>query len=68
MSVKRGDEIVDGNMLTLLSSAGITNRVRNRRTRIQKIYWRADGTPDFGIPVADGAVTHQVRFRACGER
>ncbi|MFF4173261.1 family 43 glycosylhydrolase [Streptomyces sp. NPDC001744] len=26
----------------------------NRRTRVQKIYWRADGTPDFGIPVADG--------------
>ncbi|MER5646310.1 family 43 glycosylhydrolase [Streptosporangium sp. NPDC002524] len=27
----------------------------NRRTRVQKIYWRADGTPDFGIPVPDGA-------------
>ncbi|MFI9155555.1 family 43 glycosylhydrolase [Streptomyces sp. NPDC053367] len=27
----------------------------NRRTRVQKIYWRADGTPDFGIPVADGS-------------
>ncbi|GGX85661.1 family 43 glycosylhydrolase [Streptomyces minutiscleroticus] len=26
----------------------------NRRTRVQKLYWRADGTPDFGIPVADG--------------
>lgn len=26
----------------------------NRRTRVQKIYWKADGTPDFGIPVADG--------------
>jgi GH43 family beta-xylosidase len=26
----------------------------NRRTRVQKIYWRADGTPDFGIPVPDG--------------
>ncbi|MEV4467995.1 family 43 glycosylhydrolase [Nonomuraea sp. NPDC049504] len=26
----------------------------NRRTRVQKVYWRADGTPDFGIPVADG--------------
>ncbi|MGW6903623.1 family 43 glycosylhydrolase [Streptomyces sp. NPDC054940] len=26
----------------------------NRRTRFQKLYWKADGTPDFGIPVADG--------------
>jgi hypothetical protein len=26
----------------------------NRRTRLQKVYWKADGTPDFGIPVADG--------------
>ncbi|MFB4265490.1 family 43 glycosylhydrolase [Nonomuraea sp. GTA35] len=26
----------------------------NRRTRVQKVYWRADGTPDFGIPVPDG--------------
>ncbi|GLP66485.1 hypothetical protein TUSST3_31050 [Streptomyces sp. TUS-ST3] len=27
----------------------------NRRTRYQKLYWNADGTPNFGIPVADGA-------------
>ncbi|MFF7484621.1 family 43 glycosylhydrolase [Streptomyces luteogriseus] len=26
----------------------------NRRTRVQKVYWNGDGTPDFGIPVADG--------------
>ncbi|MFJ2439448.1 family 43 glycosylhydrolase [Streptomyces sp. NPDC087658] len=26
----------------------------NRRTRYQKLYWNADGTPNFGIPVADG--------------
>ncbi|WUR92762.1 family 43 glycosylhydrolase [Streptomyces sp. NBC_01262] len=26
----------------------------NRRTRVQKLYWNADGTPNFGIPVADG--------------
>ena len=26
----------------------------NRRTRFQKLYWNADGTPNFGIPVADG--------------
>ncbi|MDG4773207.1 family 43 glycosylhydrolase [Solwaraspora sp. WMMD792] len=27
----------------------------NRRTRVQKIYWNADGTPNFGVPVPDGA-------------
>jgi hypothetical protein len=26
----------------------------NRHTRIQVLGWNADGTPDFGIPVADG--------------
>lgn len=26
----------------------------NRHTRAQKIYWNADGTPNMGIPVADG--------------
>ncbi|KAK5655132.1 hypothetical protein OQA88_6031 [Cercophora sp. LCS_1] len=26
----------------------------NRQTRVQKLYWKADGTPDFGVPVADG--------------
>ncbi|GAA3794126.1 family 43 glycosylhydrolase [Streptomyces phyllanthi] len=25
----------------------------NRHTRIQRLGWKADGTPDFGIPVAD---------------
>ncbi|GAB2632622.1 hypothetical protein GCM10027168_74230 [Streptomyces capparidis] len=32
----------------------------NRRTRYQKFYWNADGTPNFGIPVADGVTP--VRF------
>ncbi|WP_045746801.1 family 43 glycosylhydrolase [Actinoplanes rectilineatus] len=32
----------------------------NRRTRIQKLYWNADGTPNFGIPIPDGA--HPVRL------
>jgi GH43 family beta-xylosidase len=27
----------------------------NRHTRVQAITWRADGTPDFGVPVADEA-------------
>jgi hypothetical protein len=26
----------------------------NRHTRFQKLYWNADGTPNFGIPVPDG--------------
>ncbi|WP_405620843.1 family 43 glycosylhydrolase [Streptomyces sp. NBC_00076] len=27
----------------------------NRHTRVQKLGWKRDGTPDFGIPVADTA-------------
>ncbi|MFB6551188.1 family 43 glycosylhydrolase [Streptomyces sp. NPDC056405] len=27
----------------------------NRHTRIQRLRWNADGTPDFGVPVADTA-------------
>ncbi|WCN03947.1 glycoside hydrolase family 43 protein [Streptomyces sp. M92] len=27
----------------------------NRHTRIQRLRWKADGTPDFGVPVADTA-------------
>ncbi|MGC3003390.1 family 43 glycosylhydrolase [Streptomyces sp. G35A] len=27
----------------------------NRHTRVQRLGWRADGTPDFGVPVADTA-------------
>ncbi|WP_165521756.1 family 43 glycosylhydrolase [Micromonospora zingiberis] len=34
----------------------------NRRTRIQRFYWNADGTPNFGVPVPDGATP--VRLRA----
>jgi GH43 family beta-xylosidase len=28
----------------------------NRHTRVQRIYYREDGTPNFGIPVGNGAV------------
>lgn len=28
----------------------------NRHTRVQRIYYRADGTPDFGVPVGNGEV------------
>ncbi|WP_247673760.1 family 43 glycosylhydrolase [Micromonospora sp. C51] len=34
----------------------------NRRTRIQRVYWNADGTPNFGVPVPDGLTP--VRLRA----
>ncbi|MGC4856448.1 family 43 glycosylhydrolase [Micromonospora sp. DT4] len=33
----------------------------NRRTRLQKVYWNADGTPNFGIPVPDGATPVRLR-------
>jgi GH43 family beta-xylosidase len=33
----------------------------NRRTRIQKLYWNADGTPNFGIPVSDGVTPYRLR-------
>ncbi|KAL2261341.1 hypothetical protein VTK26DRAFT_4360 [Humicola hyalothermophila] len=36
----------------------------NRRTRVQKLYWKADGTPDFGIPVPDGPTPVRLRSRA----
>lgn len=33
----------------------------DRRTRIQKFYWNADGTPNFGIPVDDGVTPYRFR-------
>jgi len=33
----------------------------NRRTRLQKVYWNADGTPNFGIPVPDGVTPVRLR-------
>lgn len=36
----------------------------NRHTRAQVLLWRADGTPDFGVPVADkGKVAAKPLFR-----
>jgi GH43 family beta-xylosidase len=32
----------------------------NRRTRVQKLYWNADGSPNFGIPVSDGATPYRL--------
>lgn len=31
----------------------------NRHTRIQRLYFQADGTPDFGIPVGNGALPNR---------
>ncbi|WP_232293187.1 family 43 glycosylhydrolase [Stigmatella aurantiaca] len=33
----------------------------NRHTRVQKIYWNEDGTPNFGIPLADGATPFRFK-------
>ena len=30
----------------------------NRHTRIQRLGWKPDGTPDFGVPVADSPTPH----------
>lgn len=32
----------------------------NRHTRIQRLYYRADGTPDFGVPVGNGALPDRL--------
>ncbi|XVV00463.1 family 43 glycosylhydrolase [Actinosynnema sp. CA-248983] len=40
----------------------------NRRTRVQKFYWRADGSPDFGIPVADGVTPVRLKSHNVPDR
>ncbi|MGW0561329.1 glycoside hydrolase family 43 protein [Streptomyces sp. NPDC003016] len=35
----------------------------NRHTRVQRLRWKPDGTPDFGVPVADGPVRLTGRGR-----
>lgn len=32
----------------------------NRHTRVQRLYYRADGTPDFGIPVGNGELPDRL--------
>lgn len=32
----------------------------NRHTRIQRFYFRPDGTPDFGVPVGNGALPNRL--------
>lgn len=36
----------------------------NRHTRLQKLYWNADGTPNFGVPVPDGVTPFRLRTYA----
>lgn len=38
----------------------------DRHARVQKLYWREDGTPDFGIPVPDGLTPVRLRAFGCG--
>jgi len=40
----------------------------NRRTRLQKVYWNADGTPNFGIPVPDGLSPVRLRSQNFPDR
>ncbi len=37
----------------------------NRHTRIQRLYYQPDGTPDFGVPVGNGALPE--RFSPAGQ-
>lgn len=39
----------------------------DRHARVQKFYWRADGTPDFGIPVPDGQTPVRLRSFTDGQ-
>lgn len=32
----------------------------NRHTRVQRLYYRADGTPDFGVPVGNGPLPFRM--------
>jgi GH43 family beta-xylosidase len=40
----------------------------NRRTRLQKVYYNTDGTPNFGIPVADGPTPYRFRSYDSADR
>lgn len=35
-----------------------------RHTRVQKLFWNKDGTPNFGAPFADGKVVSNVKAKA----
>jgi GH43 family beta-xylosidase len=40
----------------------------NRRTRVQKVYYKTDGTPDFGIPVPDGPTPVRLKSYNMADR
>jgi GH43 family beta-xylosidase len=40
----------------------------NRRTRVQKLHWNPDGTPNFGIPVPDGLTPYRFRSHSHSDR
>jgi hypothetical protein len=40
----------------------------NRRTRLQKVYYNSDGSPNFGIPVADGPTPYRFRSYNLSDR
>ena len=33
----------------------------NRHARVQRLYWNADGSPQFGVPIGDGALPVRLR-------
>jgi hypothetical protein len=35
-----------------------------RHTRVQKLFWNSDGTPNFGSPMADGKVPSKIKVKA----
>ena len=36
----------------------------NRHTRVQRLHWKEDGTPDFGVPVGDGELPVRLESAA----
>ncbi|MBT2521060.1 family 43 glycosylhydrolase [Arthrobacter sp. ISL-28] len=36
----------------------------NRHARVQRLYWKADGIPDFGVPVGDGELPVRMQSAA----
>ena len=36
----------------------------NRHARVQRLHWKADGTPDFGVPVGDGELPVRLESAA----
>jgi len=41
---------------------------KNRHERAQIVNWKADGTPDFGVPVPDGPYSPGVPAPSSGNK